>query len=203
MDHTKYIELYCAIIQEFVNYAITLQNDISSDHVYIGWKTLNHVFNRITAKHPENIKKIYEISRNAYLIYLEYIDQMRSAIKVNSSDLSSALNSKNAVIFVYSKLSDELKDIPNYDEHREWFYKAVMITDMVFSWTNKQLTLFDRRALITKHLSCALNAFIDSDKFPIIEKALSAIEFNEIWKFREIDDFLRRMYQLKKNKEHK
>jgi len=202
MDHTKYIELYCAIIQEFVNYAITLQNDISSDHVYIGWKTLNHVFNRITAKHPESIKKIYEISRNAYLIYLEYIDQMRSAIKVNSSDLSSALNSKNAVIFVYSKLSDDLKDIPNYDEHREWFYRAVMITDVVFSWTNKYLTIFDRRALITKHLSRALNAFIDSDHFPIIEKARRTIESNEIWKFREIDDFLGECIS-RKNKEEK
>ena len=109
-------ELYCALIQEYMNYTIILKNPVSTEYIYIGWRTMSHVFNLITAKYPDDLKKIYEVARNAYLIYLEYIDQMRSAIQKDTSDLSSAFNYNSAVIFVYSKLNDELRNIPGHNQ---------------------------------------------------------------------------------------
>jgi hypothetical protein len=126
-------ELYCALIQEYMNYTLILKNPVSTEYIYIGWRTMSHVFNLIVAKHPDDLKKIYEVTRNAYLIYLEYIDQMRSAIQKDTSDLSSAFNYNSAVIFVYSKLNDELRNIPpvTHEKHNSFQSRIPVMKDDV------------------------------------------------------------------------
>jgi hypothetical protein len=177
-----------------MNYAITLTNHLSSEHIYIGWKTLSHVFNRVTAKHPDNLKKIYEVSRNAYLIYLEYIDQMTSAVQLNASNLFSSFNYNSAVIFVYNKLSDELPASGSltYDGHKTLFYQMITITGMVFSWNQRDLSIIDRRSLIEKNLDKMLHAFCNDDKFKTIEAAAAAV----LEKKRDIDEINRFLRDL-------
>ena len=197
MHPQKYIELYCAIVQEYMNYTMTLQNSVNQQYIYIGWKTMSHVFNRITAKYPDNLQKIYEVSRNAYLIYLEYIDQMSSAIQNSTTDLATSFNYNSAALFVYNKLNDELLSTADYSEHKDLFYKMITVMGMIFVWDNATLGLSDRRALFEKYASLYLSLFCVDNMESLVTRTNAFLQDKS---FAEIDVFLEKLYRLVKKK---
>jgi hypothetical protein len=147
-EYMKYISISDAVKQsKYVNQI-----------VQTGWSTLSHIFN-IVYIHTRNLETTYRSFQKAYLVYLEYVEQIICAIPSHKFD------SNGVVIFVYNKIFNELDKnktgvpvnhvvIPDALLHR-----LTQFSSVVYDWSNQSFTVPDRYDIGEKYLHSYLLMF--------------------------------------------
>jgi len=126
--------------------------------VQVGWSTLSHIFN-IAYIQTRNLEITYRSFQKAYLVYLEYVEQ------IICSTSSYKFDSNGVVIFVYNKIFNELDKTsteipPNFVVIRDDLLKLItQVSSVVYDWSNLNLSVIDRYSIGEKYLHSYLFMF--------------------------------------------
>jgi len=156
------IEVYSVAMQEYMKYIsisdAVKQSKYVNQIVQTGWSTLSHIFNLVYIQ-TRNLETTYRSFQKAYLVYLEYVEQIICAIPSNKFD------SNGVVIFVYNKIFNEVDktstEIPsNFVIIEDDLLKLIMqFSSVVYDWSNHGISVIDRHALGEKYLHSYLFMF--------------------------------------------
>jgi len=154
------IEVYSVAMQEYMKYIsisdAVKQSKYANQIVQTGWSTLSHIFNIVYIQ-TRNLETTYRSFQKAYLVYLEYVEQIICAIPSHKFD------SNGVVIFVYNKIFNELdkKSAPtNFVVIRDDLLLQISrISSVVYGWSNPLFTVNDRYDLGEKYLHSFLLLF--------------------------------------------
>ena len=163
-NRAKCIELYCVIMQEYlhkITKSIVL-NKLDPDIHHIGWKIVSHVF-RVFYYKTQDIKEIYKFAKDAYIIYLEYIEQ------TNSIDPTKEIDFKNVMTYIYKKLFGENNFYIETGSQpvnvtNDLFDQMTIFTEVVVLWKTKSFSMEQRETLVNDYLQSYLLLFCDSTK---------------------------------------
>jgi hypothetical protein len=156
------IEVYSVAMQEYFKYIsisdAVSQSKYSKQIVYVGWLTLSNIFN-VAYIQTRNLEKTYRSFQKAYLVYLEYVEQIICAIPSHKFDKNGV------VIFVYNKIFNELDKyktgVPeNHVVIRdELLTQLAQFSSVVYDWSNQSLSTSDRYDIGEKYLHSYLLMF--------------------------------------------
>ena len=131
--------------------------------IFIGLNTLMHVF-RITLSKYKNTEIAYHYSKQGYIYYLEYIQQ------ISNTEFQHDLNINDAVIFVYSKtLSNTITLEETANHHNIDLADSTTILNNLANITNQlllwkiRLSMAERTEIIKGFLSKYLRIFSDPE----------------------------------------
>jgi len=159
--------------------------------IFIGLNTLIHVF-RITLIKYKNTEIAYHYSKQGYIYYLEYIQQ------ISNTEFQHDLNINDAVIFVYSKTLSNTITLDETENHQNIdladstiiLNNLANITNQLLLWKTR-LSMTERTEIITGFLSKYLRIFSD----PEFEKHIKLMEnFRHI---DQIDEFYKTVKKIK------
>jgi hypothetical protein len=159
------IEVYSVAMQEYMKYIsisdAVKQSKYANQIVQTGWSTLSHIFNIVYIQ-TRNLETTYRSFQKAYLVYLEYIEQIICAIPSHKFD------SNGVVIFVYNKIFNELdkKSAPaNFVVIRDGLLRQISrISSVVYGWSNPMLSINDRYDVGEKYLHSFLLLFCKPER---------------------------------------
>lgn len=150
--------------------------------IFIGLNTLIHVF-RITLSKYKNTEIAYHYSKQSYIYYLEYIQQ------ISNTEFQHDLNINDAVIFVYSKTLSNTITLEETENHQNIdLTNSTIILNNLANITNQlllwkiRLSMAERTEIIKGFLSKYLRIFSD----PEFEKHIKLME-NLMVDFTHID----------------
>lgn len=159
------IEVYSVAMQEYMKYIsisdAVKQSKYANQIVQTGWSTLSHIFNIVYIQ-TRNLETTYRSFQKAYLVYLEYVEQIICAIPSHKFD------SNGVVIFVYNKIFNELdkKSAPaNFVVIRDGLLRQISrISSVVYGWSNPMLSINDRYDMGEKYLHSFLLLFCKPER---------------------------------------
>ena len=131
--------------------------------IFIGLNTLMHVF-RITLSKYKNTEIAYHYSKQGYIYYLEYIQQ------ISNTEFQHDLNINDAVIFVYSKTLSNTITLEETANHQNIdladsttiLNNLANITNQLLLWKIR-LSMAERTEIIKGFLSKYLRIFSDPE----------------------------------------
>ena len=163
--------------------------------IFIGLNTLIHVF-RITLSKYKNTEIAYHYSKQGYIYYLEYIQQ------ISNTEFQHDLNINDAVIFVYSKTLSNTITLEETANHQNIdladstiiLNNLANITNQLLLWKIR-LSMAERTEIIKGFLSKYLRIFSD----PEFEKQIKLMA-NLMVDFTHIDQIAEFYKTVKKIK---
>jgi hypothetical protein len=163
-------------MQEYMKYIsisdAVKQSKYANQIVQTGCNTLSHIFNVVYIQ-TRNLETTYRSFQKAYLVYLEYIEQIICAIPSHKFD------SNGVVIFVYNKIFNELdkKSAPsNFVVIRdELLHQISRVSSVVYGWSNPLLSVNDRHTLGEKYLHSFLLLFCKPERVNYVFSGMSDI----------------------------
>jgi hypothetical protein len=144
-------------LEKIVN-TLDISNNIKT--INIGFTATIHIFRILLCKY-KNLEIVYHFSKQGYLYYIEYIQQL-----INTN-LHHNLNYSDIVKFVYSKILSniELNDIVisqniNLDDIKPVLDNLANISNILFIWNNDvmlSVRIKLLRLFLSKYLSLCVN----------------------------------------------
>jgi hypothetical protein len=157
------IEVYSVAMQEYMKYIsisdAVKQSKHSMQIVQTGWSTLSHIFNIVYIQ-TRNLETTYRSFQKAYLVYLEYVEQIVCSISMQTFESHGVVN------FVYNKIFNEIdskktKNAPvNFIVIDNDLLKQMnQFSEVVYHWSNSALSISDRHDLGEQFLQSYLLMF--------------------------------------------
>jgi hypothetical protein len=151
-------------MQEYMNKmakSIVL-NKLHSKVHHVGWKIVSSVF-RISYFKTKDLKEIYKQAREAYVIYLEYIEQ------TNIIDSEKGIDFTNVMTYIYKKVFGDAvfcggDAINEMEFNNEFFDRMECVADVVVAWNEASFSALSREAFVNDYLQSYLLMFCDVTK---------------------------------------
>jgi adenylate kinase family enzyme len=160
------LETYVVLIKNFFDSVSKSENmkelDFPVSNLCIGIHSIHRVFEYAIMK-TKNIERAIYYAQQTYYYYLEYMNQ------IQQSNLSQRLNHIDAVLFVYKKTIFDLSNNDNNtmtnimtlnnhsivideDECRALFLKISKIMNVIFHFSNTNITFYNRKIICDVYL---------------------------------------------------
>lgn len=171
MNKNKYTEKYLCTIFEYIEnienseFINTLENKIF--FIEIGFRAITNVFqiNYIISK---DIDTAYYSSKQAYLYYLEYLEQM------NGTNMCHDLNHTDAILFIYNK------SIINYSSNKN-INTSSLSSDFEFEKINTKISKFINILLWWNNTTICRHFILKEFSIKYINNFLLSIENEKIF----------------------